>query len=1134
MGTQPVRGVPDELPLPAPVTLGWDAGDVFSPGAVAHDQLKLLARDSVCPGRPSAQRGIVFGISGAVCGVRDVATALECLPGLHPALGHVSLFQGDWRLPAILQQWAAHMAVYQVSGGHSVQVYSGGGGVTHPPGAEGSVTWVPRSTYSRGRVVFKAASSSSTAYVAANIDARALGRYLRRSTALELPTKVRQAVLRRLEHAAGPTGRGTLDTLSGGTASDHRGLGDLRAVTLNLRRGLMGKMPALGSCLRGWGYPDLVGLQEVGKMPANMVVHAMYWATFTPAAHPAAGVGLLVRWHPTFREVWRDMHSSGRGVALEYHCRGGHILAVVVYFPADQDLDVVRSILSWALGVMAPRRGVYTLMMGDFNANPGWATGFRQAPAALTILWEEFVQDTGLVRCHPTSEAPTWTDGRGCVGVIDHMLQGPAPKEGHLWVDEASPFPSDHRPVVWDARDCQGPEDRPPVRLRARHFQIRDPGITGSYHAALSAARREEGLRPASLTALYESFLASTIRAVERARGPPREFGELPGRVDQVHRQLQAHAKRCPRWWESLDTLKERLDLRQDLAEAWEVGNLQRYLSHLAEVAPFARPSRGAFRHLYGPARTPPVQPRFCAQVDVAPRGRAKVALDQVRHRHQKTPRELTPGDVRALTGWVTPTQPLGLPTATVPHLRRILQRTGNTAPARDQLQYWMLREMDDDGLAIVCEVVNRYMRGERLEALSHGDLHLLPKKPPHGVGSNDRPLTNLVLLRKVVGLVVKEEEQPWLREHGFLPPSQFALWPGTSIWDFLRVLHNYFWYRWGSGGEAWPVLDDVRHAFGSPDHVSRDSVHQVVGYGPELCHLHRSLVEDMRLDMGGTDDVDHAEGWFDAGSGQGCPLSPLDYAPMGEVRAKMVSRNYPGVLTPAGLLHSLAWADDTVWLGGSPEDVSAIAKALPAAEDAVALGSDVSKMHVLRTWMDGQRVRYGVPSVLMNGVRLPVPTEKDYIRSLGRHALPHTYHKEDFHDGGAACFRGYPHQVLAGAIPPSHVQPEGGRHGAFPGRGPAPPGPGMAPRGLPRHLRPPGDCGGKPASAPPAWACAGGAFRHSPSGSGRVDHVCAQLHPSAEPPQSSDPGFRPVGAHVRPLAVPPGHALRTPGPGGL
>ena len=79
-----------------------------------------------------------------------------------------------------------------------------------------------------------------------------------------------------------------------------------------------------------------------------------------------------------------------------------------------------------------------------------------------------------------------------------------------------------------------------------------------------------------------------------------------------------------------------------------------------------------------------------------------------------------------------------------------------------------------------------------------------------------------------------------------------------------------------------------------------------MVGYGPDLCRLHRSLVDDMRLDMGGTDDVDHAEGWFDAGSGQGCPLSPLDYAPMGEVRARMVSKAYPGVHTPAGLWPSV------------------------------------------------------------------------------------------------------------------------------------------------------------------------------------------------------------------------------------
>ena len=64
-----------------------------------------------------------------------------------------------------------------------------------------------------------------------------------------------------------------------------------------------------------------MALQEVGKLPAHIVAHAMYWAAFTQAAHPAAGVGIPVRWHPTVLEVGRDIHSSGLGLALEYRSR---------------------------------------------------------------------------------------------------------------------------------------------------------------------------------------------------------------------------------------------------------------------------------------------------------------------------------------------------------------------------------------------------------------------------------------------------------------------------------------------------------------------------------------------------------------------------------------------------------------------------------------------------------------------------------------------------------------------------------------------------------------------------------------------------------------------------------------------
>ena len=85
-----------------------------------------------------------------------------------------------------------------------------------------------------------------------------------------------------------------------------------------------------------------------------------------------------------------------------------------------------------------------------------------------------FLQDTGLSRCAPSAEVPTWTDGCGCVGVTNHVLHGPAPKKGSLWVDGASPFPSYHRHVVWDARGVLDPQVRPKLLLRARHFQVRD------------------------------------------------------------------------------------------------------------------------------------------------------------------------------------------------------------------------------------------------------------------------------------------------------------------------------------------------------------------------------------------------------------------------------------------------------------------------------------------------------------------------------------------------------------------------------------------------------------------------------------------------------------------------------------
>ena len=53
----------------------------------------------------------------------------------------------------------------------------------------------------------------------------------------------------------------------------------------------------------------------------------------------------------------------------------------------------------------------------------------------------------------------------------------------------------------------------------------------------------------------------------------------------------------------------------------------------------------------------------FMAMVDVPPRLHAKVAMDQVWHRHRKPLKELSDHNMRAITCWATPVLGMGLPT---------------------------------------------------------------------------------------------------------------------------------------------------------------------------------------------------------------------------------------------------------------------------------------------------------------------------------------------------------------------------------------------------------------------------------------------------------------------------------------
>ena len=133
-------------------------------------------------------------------------------------------------------------------------------------------------------------------------------------------------------------------------------------------------------------------------------------------------------------------------------------------------------------------------------------------------------------------------------------------------------------------------------------------------------------------------------------------------------------------------------------------------------------------------------------------------------------------------------------------------------------------------------------------------------------------------------------------------------------------------------------------------------------------------------------------------GLGVNSPLSPLNYGPMEKAWVKILAWALPSVCTPAGLLHDVAWADDTISPPGSWVDAVEIAAVVVLAEDTVALGSKVANMHFLCTRMEGHRVRREVPSMWIKGVWVLVPATIEYVRSLGCHRLPHVFHKKGLH----------------------------------------------------------------------------------------------------------------------------------------
>ena len=197
----------------------------------------------------------------------------------------------------------------------------------------------------------------------------------------------------------------------------------------------------------------------------------------------------------------------------------------------------------------------------------------------------------------------------------------------------------------------------------------------------------------------------------------------------------------------------------------------------------------------------------------------------------------------------------------------------------------------------------------------------LLPKKSPHGVVANGRPLSNLSVIWKLFSMVITKALQTCLTDHDRMSRTQMAMQCSTSVVD-LRVVFDRIQQRCWSGLWAFVLLDDVVHAFGSVSHDTLRSSLLSAGVQPSRTDLILYAVQHLTLHMRGHHGVRLFRAMYEGGMGQGDPISALLYCLVNEVRVQLVLQLAGLTSTPGGPPRNLEWINDSSWIGTSHSDI--------------------------------------------------------------------------------------------------------------------------------------------------------------------------------------------------------------------
>ena len=229
------------------------------------------------------QWGICF--EGIECTTyTEPALELLTLTNVLPSMMHVQYITGDMVLSPLLCQWAEQIFVCQVKGHATAMAISKH--IRYGPIMLPNIHSIllHNALFARHTIHMHPTSWENQTPFYANSKMKTIKKFL--GKAVQVPTRIRDVLHRFTDQISFPvqTKSKPADlTVSG-----------LQVLCLNAHVSVQSKVRALHAAIKQTGFPAVLMLQEIGKLPDAFIFHPLYASFYQPPGRNSAGICILV------------------------------------------------------------------------------------------------------------------------------------------------------------------------------------------------------------------------------------------------------------------------------------------------------------------------------------------------------------------------------------------------------------------------------------------------------------------------------------------------------------------------------------------------------------------------------------------------------------------------------------------------------------------------------------------------------------------------------------------------------------------------------------------------------------------------------------------------------------------------